>query len=44
MLASGKIDVKPLISHRYSLDKVIEAFDTARTGRDGAIKVIIDCS
>jgi L-iditol 2-dehydrogenase len=44
LIATGKADVKPLISHRYSLDKVLDAFDTAKTGKDGAIKVIVDCT
>lgn len=44
LLSSGKIDVGPLITHRYKLSDVSTAFLTAKTGRDGAIKVIIDCA
>lgn len=41
MVASGKIDVKKLITHHFDITETKEAFDTARYGRDGAIKVII---
>ena len=43
MVASGKVNVKPLITHRYSLKDAIKAFETARDGRDGAIKVMLKC-
>merc|ERR1739847_184848 len=39
MVASGKVNVKPLITHRFSLEQTLEAFETARTGAGGAIKV-----
>lgn len=41
MIASGKVDVKPLITHHYDLKDVIKAFETARDGSGGAIKVAI---
>lgn len=43
MIASGKINVKPLITHRYKLEESAQAFETARTGAGGAIKVMISC-
>ncbi|XP_076056952.1 sorbitol dehydrogenase-like isoform X2 [Oratosquilla oratoria] len=43
MISSGKVDVKPLITHRFALEETIQAFETARTGAGGAIKVIISC-
>lgn len=43
MIASGKVDVKPLITHRYKLEDTLKAFETARTGAGGAIKVMISC-
>jgi len=43
MVASGKVDVKPLITHRFSLEQTIQAFETAKTGAGGAIKVMIKC-
>ncbi|KAI9493956.1 chaperonin 10-like protein [Zychaea mexicana] len=41
MLASGIIDVKPLITHSYPLSDSVEAFKHVKEGRDGAIKVQI---
>ena len=41
MLASGSIDVKPLITHTYQLQDAVEAFKHVKEGRDGAIKVQI---
>eukprot|EP00475_Leptophrys_vorax_P039449 TRINITY_DN7131_c0_g1_i1.p1 TRINITY_DN7131_c0_g1~~TRINITY_DN7131_c0_g1_i1.p1 ORF type:complete len:373 (-),score=107.62 TRINITY_DN7131_c0_g1_i1:887-1939(-) len=42
LLSSGKVDVKPLITHRFKVDELIDAFEVARTGRDGAIKVMFE--
>jgi len=44
LVASGQVKVKDLVSHRFSLDKVQEAFETAEIGKDGAIKVAINVS
>lgn len=44
MVASGKVNVKPLVTHRFKLASAVEAFQTAKTGAGGAIKVVIDCS
>ena len=43
MVASGKVDVKPLITHNYKLEETLKAFETAKTGEGGAIKVMIHC-
>lgn len=41
LMADGRINLKPLITHTFSLDEVNQAFDTF-TGRvGGAIKVIV---
>lgn len=45
LLARGLVDVKPLITHRFNpFDKpqLDEAFELARTGKDGAIKVMFN--
>ena len=43
MIASGRIDVKPLITHRFSLKESLAAFEAAKSGAGGAIKIMIDC-
>ena len=40
LIESGRIDVKPLITHRYPIAETQKAFEHARTG-DGAMKIII---
>jgi threonine dehydrogenase-like Zn-dependent dehydrogenase len=42
-VSSGLIDVKPLITHRFDLEESVKAFETAKTGAGGAIKVMIGC-
>lgn len=44
MVASGTVNVKPLVTHRFSLEQALQAFETTRTGADGAIKVMIKCT
>jgi len=41
LIASGKVDVKPLITHHYQLSEVVSAFETARDMTGGAIKVML---
>jgi L-iditol 2-dehydrogenase len=41
LLKSGLIDLKKLITHRYTLDEAVEAFKTAADPKTGAIKVQI---
>lgn len=43
LIASGKVDVKPLVTHRYKLEETLAAFQTTKEQADGAIKVIITC-
>ncbi|XP_003703421.1 sorbitol dehydrogenase [Megachile rotundata] len=43
LLATGKIDVKPLITHNYKIEDTVEAFETAKSGQ-GVIKVMIYCN
>ncbi|XP_039629644.1 sorbitol dehydrogenase isoform X2 [Polypterus senegalus] len=42
MLASKKVNVKPLVTHRFPLEKALEAFETTRRGL--GVKVIIRCN
>ena len=41
LLQEGKIDVKKLVTHRFPLEKALDAFEMAKSGQ--GIKVIIDC-
>lgn len=41
MIASGKIDIKPLITHRVPLEQAGQAFDTVAAYADGVIKAMI---
>jgi len=41
LIASGRIDVKSLITHRYELKEAVKAFEMAESGE--AIKVMIQC-
>ena len=43
MISSGKINVKPLVTHRFHITDSLDAFEASRTARDGAIKVMIKC-
>lgn len=43
LVASGKVNVKPLITHNYKIEDTMKAFETSRTGAGGAIKVMIHC-
>jgi len=41
LISSGNIDVKSLITHKYSLDESMKAFQHAKSG-DSAMKIIIE--
>ncbi|EFN71779.1 Sorbitol dehydrogenase [Camponotus floridanus] len=43
LIASGRVNVKPLITHNYKIEDTKQAFETSRTGAGGAIKVMIHC-
>ena len=43
LVASGKVNIKPLITHVYKLEEALEAFERAKTRAGGAIKVMIRC-
>lgn len=42
LLAQGRLDISPLISHRLPFARIREAFDLAETKRDGAVKVLLE--
>lgn len=39
LIASGRINVKPLITHRYTINESVQAFEMAESGQ--AIKVMV---
>ena len=41
MVESGRFDPTPLITHRYSLENIVEAYDLFGSRRDGVLKVAI---
>ncbi|GAB6029066.1 hypothetical protein CHUAL_004851 [Chamberlinius hualienensis] len=43
LIATGKVNVKSLITHRFPLEESVNAFEVARTGAGGAVKVLIQC-
>lgn len=44
LVASGRINVKKLITHHFDITQTKDAFDASRYGKDGAIKVMIHCT
>lgn len=41
IVASGRIDLSPLVTHRYALDNIVEAYELFANQRDGVLKVAI---
>jgi threonine dehydrogenase-like Zn-dependent dehydrogenase len=41
MVENGRFDPTPLITHRYSLANIVEAYDLFGSRRDGVLKVVI---
>ena len=42
LLASGAVDLKPMITHHFSFEETLKGFEYAEEGTDGAVKVIIE--
>lgn len=43
LIAQGKINTEPLITHTYSLSRIAQGYDLFENKRDGVIKVAIEC-
>jgi threonine dehydrogenase-like Zn-dependent dehydrogenase len=41
VVASGRADLRPLVTHRFTLDRIEEAYDLFGNQRDGVLKVAI---
>ena len=42
LIARGEVDVTRLLTHRFSFDEVLQAYELHRTRGDGVIKIVID--
>jgi threonine dehydrogenase-like Zn-dependent dehydrogenase len=40
-IASGRVDTRSLVTHRFKLDQIEEAYDLFANQRDGVVKVAI---
>ena len=41
VVASGRVDLRPLVTHRFTLDQIEEAYELFANQRDGVLKVAI---
>ncbi len=41
MVAHGRVDLSPLVTHHFALDDIEEAFDLFSHQRDGVMKVAL---
>lgn len=41
IVASGRVDLRPLVTHRFPLDRIEEAYELFANQRDGVLKVAI---
>ena len=43
LIAAGKIDTEPLLTHTYPLSRIEEAYTLFEEKRDGVIKIAVEC-
>lgn len=41
VVASGRVDLRPLVTHRFKLEEIEKAYDLFANQRDGVLKVAI---
>jgi alcohol dehydrogenase len=41
VIASGRVDLTPLVTHRYKLDDIEKAYELFAHQRDGVMKIAI---
>ena len=41
VIASSRVDLRPMVTHRFKLDQIEEAYELFANQRDGALKVAI---
>ncbi len=42
LIASGAIDVAPILTHRFPFERVCEAYELQRTAGDGSVKIVVE--
>ena len=42
LVRTGRIDLSPMVAHRFALDDVAQAFEVATSKTGGAIKVLVE--
>lgn len=43
VVATGRVDLRPLVTHRFKLDEIEAAYELFSQQRDGVMKVAITC-
>lgn len=41
LVKTGKVNVKPLITHHYRIEETLNAFNSAKSGEGSPIKILI---
>jgi L-iditol 2-dehydrogenase len=41
LIFTRRVDVRPLLTHRFGLDRIAEAIDHAANPRDGSLKILV---
>ncbi|MCB0115211.1 MAG: zinc-binding dehydrogenase [Caldilineaceae bacterium] len=44
LIADGEIDVKPILTHSFPFERVMEAYELQRTRDEGAVKIVVEMS
>ncbi|MGJ7458862.1 NAD(P)-dependent alcohol dehydrogenase [Halomonas sp. MA07-2] len=44
IIDSGRLDLGPMVTHRYALEKIVEAYDLFSHQRDGVLKIALEVS
>lgn len=44
MVASGKVNIKPLVTHRFTMDETMDAIEIAASRKPGVLKCMIACN
>jgi L-iditol 2-dehydrogenase len=44
LLESGKVNLKPIVTHKYPLEESLKAFEKMTEINGGSVKVMITCN